>query len=149
MVGCIININNKLLLLKNKGNKYEIPEDFVKENELFKIAAIRAVKEKTGFSVVPNAMFGVYDALDRKYSERTVGIYYITHVDMNDDDAIKLINEFNSKNKDLGYELSFFDLDDYEKSEFMHDHQSIIHNYMRLLMLGKQAFQNKQTNKKE
>jgi len=97
--GCIININNNLLLFKHKNGKYSIPEDYVGENELLKVSCIRIVQEKTGLNIMPTAMFGVYDAIDRGYSERTIGIYYLTHVDMLQERADKLIQEQNAKLK--------------------------------------------------
>jgi disulfide oxidoreductase YuzD len=143
--GCIININNNLLLLKYPDGKYCIPEDYVKEDELLKVACINAIKAKTSFNILPNAMFGVYDALDRKYPERTIGVYYITHVDILQEHAEKLVQEFNiaAKEKSLGYELVLLSMVDIASQEYLYDHKIIMNNYFRILMLGSQTFTNK------
>lgn len=143
--GCIININNNLLLLKYPDGKYCIPEDYVKEDELLKVACINAIKSKTSFNILPNAMFGVYDALDRKYPERTIGVYYITHIDILQEHAEKLVSEFNdaAKINNLGYELIMLSMIDIANQEYMFDHKTIMNNYFRILMLGSQTFTNK------
>jgi ADP-ribose pyrophosphatase YjhB (NUDIX family) len=146
--GCIININNNLLLLKYPDGKYCIPEGYVKDDELLKVACINAIKEKTSFNVLPNAMFGVYDAIDRKYPERTIGAYYITHIDILQEHAEKLVQEFNTDNKDkLGYELVLLSMIDIANQEYMYDHKIIMNNYFRILMLGSQTFNKKDEQK--
>lgn len=147
--GCIININNNLLLFKHKNGKYSIPEDYVGENELLKVSCIRIVQEKTGLNIMPTAMFGVYDAIDRGYSERTIGVYYLTHVDMLQEHADKLVAEQNAKlvqeNSECDYELILLSLVDIANQEYLYDHKTIMNNYFRILMLGSQTF----TKKKE
>lgn len=140
--GCIININNNLLLLKNKDGKYSIPEGFVKDEELLKVACINAIKEKTGFNVLPNAMFGVYDAIARGYPERTIGVYYITHIDILQEHAEKLVQEQNAKLKEINsnYELVLLSMVDIANQEYLYDHKIIMNNYFRILMLGSQTF---------
>ncbi|PIU22474.1 MAG: hypothetical protein COT14_01010 [Candidatus Diapherotrites archaeon CG08_land_8_20_14_0_20_30_16] len=164
--GCIININNNLLLLKHLNGRYSIPEASLKENELLKVSCIKAIQEKTGFNIIPNAMLGVYDALDRKYPERTIGVYYIAHLDILQEHAEKLVQEFNAsmslKSKEskaiqdvessfqkdavsTHYELVLLSLVDIANQEYLYDHKTIMNNYFRILMLGSQTF----TKKKE
>jgi ADP-ribose pyrophosphatase YjhB (NUDIX family) len=136
-------------LFKHKDGKYSIPEDYIKDDELLKISCIRIVQEKTGLNIVPTAMFGVYDAIDRNYSERTIGVYYLTHVDMLQEHADKLVQEQNAKlkseNPECGYELFLLSLVDIANQEYLYDHKTIINNYFRILMLGSQTF-TKKTN---
>ena len=151
--GCIININNNLLLFKHKDGKYSIPENVIKDDELLKVACIRIVQERTGLNVLPTAMFGVYDALDRGYQERTIGVYYITHIDMLQEHADKLIQEQNAKlkaeNPECDYELFLLSLVDVENQEYMYDHKIIMNNYFRILMLGSQTHHNSSLEKKK
>jgi len=143
--GCIININNNLLLLKHNDGRYSIPETELKENEQLKISCIKGVQEKTGFNVIPNAMFGVYDGLDRGYSERTLGVYFVSHLDITQENAEKLVQEFNAKikEKNLDYELYLLSIVDISNQEFLYDHKTILNNYFRILMLGAQTFSKK------
>ncbi len=143
--GCIVNINNNLLMIKNSNGKYSIPEDYIKEDELLKLSCVRSIQEKTGLNIIPTAMFGVYDALDRNYPERTISVYYITHVDMLQEHADKLIKEFNDKLKADGkdYELYLMSLVDVANQDYMYDHKIVMNNYFRILMLGSQTFSNK------
>lgn len=149
--GCIVNINNNLLLLKHKDGKYSIPEDYIEENDLLKVACIKAVQNKTGFNVIPNAMFGVYDALDRKYNERTIGVYYITHLEITDEDANKIVKEQNEilAKSNSDYELILLSLVDIANQEYLYDHKLIMNNYFRILMLGSQTFSKKKDEHKE
>jgi len=146
--GCIININNNLLLFKHKEGKYSIPEDIIKDDELLKVACIRIVQEKTGLNVMPTAMFGVYDAIDRGYPERTIGVYYLTHVDMLQEHADKLVAEVNEKLKSENkeYELILLSLVDIANQEYLFDHKTIMNNYFRILMLGSQTFNKKKAS---
>ena len=146
--GCIININNNLLLLKHSDGKFSIPEDYIKDNEILKVACIRAMQEITGLNILPNAMFGVYDALDRGYAERTIGVYYITHVDLAQEHIDKLIKEFNEqlKSQNKEYELFMLSLVDVANQEYLYDHKTIMNNYFRILMLGSQTFTNKKAS---
>jgi len=143
--GCVININNDLLVLRNKNNELYLPEVEINDSELLKVACIRGVKELTSFNVLPNALFGVYDAIDRGYPERTLGVYYITNLDIETEHAKKLIEEQNNslKTQNEEYTLELLPITDIGKDKMLYDHSTLLHNYLRILMLGQQTFKMK------
>ncbi len=132
MVSCIVNVNNNILLLKTEKG-LEIPSMILGENNLLKECAISAVKELTSFDVLPNAMFGVYDSINRGYAERTLGVFYITHLEMSNEEAEKKAKEFSDK-------IVFLSITEITKEKFAYDHGIVLTNYFRLLMLGSQTF---------
>lgn len=132
VVSCIVNINNNILLLKSEKG-LEIPSKKLEENVLLKDCAVNAVKEQTSFDILPNAMFGVYDNLERGYSKRTLGIFYITHLDISNEDAEKKAKEFSNN-------IVFLPITEITKEKFAYDHGIVLTNYFRLLMLGSQTF---------
>lgn len=134
IVSCIVNVNNNILLLKSE-NGLQIPSKILDDNILLKECAIKAVKEQTSFDVLPNAMFGVYDALERGYNKRTLGIFYITHLDISNEDAEKKAKDFSDK-------IVFLPITEITKEKFAYDHGIVLTNYFRLLMLGSQTFKN-------
>jgi ADP-ribose pyrophosphatase YjhB (NUDIX family) len=132
IVSCIVNVNNNILLLKTEKG-LEIPSKLLQEKLLLKECAIKAVKEQTSFDVLPNAMFGVYDSLERGYTNRTLGIFYITHLDISNEDAEKKAKDFSDK-------IIFLPITEITKEKFAYDHGLVLTNYFRLLMLGSQTF---------
>ncbi len=133
-VSCIVNINNNIALIKTESG-YLLPNKKLEDSELLKEAVIKAVKEETNLDVIPNAMFGVYDNIDRR-DKRVLGIFYITHLDISNEDAENIVK--NSKNK-----VVFLPIIDIVKEKFCYDHGLVLNNYFRLLMLGSQSFSNK------
>ncbi|MBS3815109.1 MAG: NUDIX hydrolase [Hadesarchaea archaeon] len=79
-VDIIINLNDKLVLIKRKNEPYKgewaLPGGFVKEGEIVEEAARREAREETGLKIKINKLVGVYSKPDRDPRGHIVSICF-------------------------------------------------------------------------
>lgn len=161
-VCCIVNINDKILLLKRSKDPFkdsvEFPGGLVADSELLKSAVVSRVKETTGFDIHPIAMLGVYDSLNRHPDERIIATVYLAQPEISDEEASKIVSEQNKKQQEMPEkkrefsELKLLSLQDTLKENFAYDHKRMYVSYLTILSLGKRIDmkvpeQNKQEDK--
>ncbi len=118
--------NNKILLVKRGPNhvspgKYGVPGGFVELNETTKDAALRELKEETGYEGKITRLVAVIDDPNRKNEDRQ-NISFIYEIEVLDktgehDDEIKSVHWFDVKNLP-------------PEEDFAFDHLEIIQTYL-------------------
>ncbi len=80
-VDALVVKNKKLLLMKRNTQpfigEWALPGGIVDSNELLEEAVKRETKEETGINVQPIKRVGVFDALDRDPSRRSITVVYL------------------------------------------------------------------------
>ncbi|MFU8653462.1 NUDIX domain-containing protein [Methanotorris formicicus] len=118
----IIEINNKILLIKRKKHPFKdfwaLPGGFVECGETVEEAVIREVEEETGLKTKVKKLLGVYSNPNRDPRGHTISVVFVLDVVGGEilagDDA-----------KDAG----LFDLNNLPKLAF--DHENIIKDYLK------------------
>lgn len=151
-VCCIVNINDKILLVKRIKDpckdSVEFPGGLIADNELLKSGVIARVKEVAGFDIYPIAMLGVYDGLDRHPNERVISTVYLAQPEITDEQAKAIIEEQNKKlleipeDKREFSELKLQSLQDTLKEKFAYDHRRMFVSYLTILSLGRKIDMN-------
>lgn len=59
-IKAIVEVNNKILLLKNERNEWELPGGKIEENETTEVCVIREIKEELGIEVMINNIVDVW-----------------------------------------------------------------------------------------
>ena len=133
-VNGIVMQNNKILLLKKKKDpfcgKYVLPGGHVEYGETTRNAAIRGIKDETGYDIDVIATLGAYDDPTRDPRGHYVSMVYICAW-AGGKKQIKE-DEFES--------IDWISVDDLGKYQIGFDHMKMIKSYMAIIMLGKSKF---------
>ena len=119
----IVNIDNKLLLIKRKNPPFKdfwaFPGGFVEYGESTEDAIIREVFEETRLKTEVESLLGVYSNPNRDPRGHMVSIVYI----------LRYI-EGSPKGSDDAKEAKFFNIDDIKNINLAFDHKSIFKDYL-------------------
>jgi len=125
----IVNIDNRILLIKRKNPPYKdfwaFPGGFVDYGESTEDAVIREVFEETGLKTKVECLLGVYSNPNRDPRGHVVSIVYI----------LKYI-EGSPKGSDDAKEAKFFSIEDIENMNLAFDHKFIFKDYLKLINLN-------------
>ncbi len=122
-VDCIVEKNNKILLIKRKFEPfkgyYAFPGGFVKENETTEEAAIRELKEEANLDGKIVGLLGVYSDPKRDPRGRVVSIVYI------------LKTKGKPKVREETEEVGWFDIEEIKKTKLAFDHNKMFLDYLK------------------
>ncbi|MBW9221973.1 NUDIX hydrolase [Methanothermococcus sp. SCGC AD-155-C09] len=120
----IVNIDNRLLLIKRKNPPFKdfwaFPGGFVDYGESTEDAIIREVFEESGLKTEIESLLGVYSNPNRDPRGHVVSIVYI----------LKYI-EGSPKGSDDAKEAKFFSIGDIKNMNLAFDHKSIFKDYLK------------------
>ncbi len=123
-VDIIVENSGKVLLIKRNEEpfigKLALPGGHVEYNERVEDAAIREMKEETGFLVKPIHILGVYSARDRDPRIHTITICFISSI---------LGGKF--KPNEEVKEVKWVNLNQISRSKMAFDHKKIINDYLK------------------
>ena len=127
--------DNKILLVKRAAhltnpNKYALPGGYLDRDETTAQAAVRELREETGYAGTVTDLFRICDNPDRRGEDRqNVGFIYLVQV-----------GEKNGESDDEISEVKWFDLDQLpDEAEFAFDHFEHINRYKTYLGQGTAA----------
>lgn len=125
-VDSLVVNENQILLVKRAAhltnpNKYALPGGYLDRDETTAQAAVRELREETGYTGTVTALFKICDNPDRRGEDRqNVGFIYLVAV-----------GEKQGENDDEIAEVQWFDLDKLpDESEFAFDHFEHINRYV-------------------
>lgn len=119
-VDCIIDINNKIVLIerKNPPNGWALPGGFVDEGETVEDAVIREMKEETNLSLENLQQFHVYSDPLRDPRGHTVSVVFTA------------IGVGEPKAQDDAKEIGLFNSDTLPE-DIAFDHRKILSDYLK------------------